>query len=138
MEQKNEVSVYNEAIQQIIRIGNHWVEISRLREQGKLKKVKFKLDSVEAELKYDIEETLDNLKYKERLKAINQSIRDAEKKVIRYTLKYQKEIDEEIIEKVYNFNLYSPLLKKEELLREVQQKSGKGSSYKSSEEEDMD
>ena len=138
MEQKKETSVYNEAIQQIIRIGNHWIEISRLRERGKLKQVKFKLDSVEAELKYDIEQTLDNQDYKKRLEAINKSIRDAERKVIKYVQKYYKDIDEEIIGKVYNFNLYTPLLKKEELLREVQQKSGKGSSYKSPEEEDMD
>lgn len=137
MEEKKEISVYNEAVQQVMRIGNHWVEIAKLRERGKLNRVKFKLDSVEAEFKYDILHTLKADGYEEKLKNVNQKIREASIRLSQY-IKKHGQVEMEILENVYNQHLYEPLIEKEELLREIQQKSGKGSSYKGTDEEDMD
>ena len=48
-----EISSFNDAIYQMKRLDFCWITIARNREMGKLKSVRWKLDSVEAELRYD-------------------------------------------------------------------------------------
>jgi len=134
-----EVSSFNDAVYQMKRLDFCWITIARNREMGKLNVVRWKLDSVEAELRYDADK-MDRERsstFITRLDALNKKIRNADFKFTLYKVKYYSGDDEHLLHQAYNHFFYTLLLEKEVLLREVQQESGKGSKYKSVDDDDM-
>ena len=109
MEETKLISEYNEAGNQILRLHNIWLDCRRYREAGSLGKYKWALDSAEIEL------TLDILDKQTELDTLNTKI-------------------------VTNFGvkLYINLMKKEKLLRQIQDQAGKGGKYKDPNEDEMD
>lgn len=110
-----EVSEFNEMLFQIQRLNNILAQCREKRLKGDLTGWKFELDCMYSELRYDIER-LDNAKksygFLEEFKKIDKLILLAHKNI-------SKERD----------FLYPLLKAKEELLRKVQQLSGKGTKY---------
>jgi len=121
MNETRQISEFNESIFQIQRLHYHWVSIAKYRENGQLLRAKWKLDSIEIELKYDAK-LLDD------------------KEDTKYTKKL-KELEERFNTALKNRNLkeiYDLVREKESILREIQQESGKGTKYKALGEDDMD
>lgn len=116
-EQTRQVTEFNENAAKIQRLNNYWLEIARLRHNGNLIKVIWVLDTVEAELKWDAE-SLDN-------KLHTTFVRDLKRLNKFMTL-------------ATNEMLYYLTLRKEELLRKIQQEIGMGTTYKDPEEDDWD
>lgn len=120
-EEEKKISEFNESMLQIQRLHNHWLELSKFREQGDLGKAKFKLDSIEIELMNDVRDlTDDDDNYIEKLKNINKELNDLKPEV------------KSILE------LYKLLKEKEIILRQIQQLCGKGSRYRDFSEDEMD
>jgi len=113
------ISEFNEAVFQIGRLHNIWLQSRVARESGQLIKWKWILDSAMIELCNDVRR-LDEIKetdtYKEKLEKLDQEIESAEKR---------QDFKE----------LYKKLKEKEMLLREIQEEAGKGSKLKSIEED---
>jgi hypothetical protein len=138
LEKTREVSEFNEAINQIMRLNYLWNSIARFRESGKLQQARWKLDTVELELMHDAKK-VDKEKgstYVKQIEAINKTIQLVDFKVHRITK--GKDYDEVDIRKLYNSLIYNLIIKKEAILREIQEEAGKGGSYKSANEDDMD
>lgn len=115
------ISEFNESAYQINRLNNIWIKCQIFRNSGLLINWKWKLDDALAELSYDASR-LDDSEDKEYLKTLQR-------------------IDKEIAfaEKYKNLRLlYKKLFEKELILREIQQECGKGSRYKSADEDVMD
>lgn len=115
------VSEFNEMSYHISRLHNDWLETKSYREKGLFSKVRWKLDSIELELKYDAKKLDDSggTDYVNQLSDVNKGIIIAIKTI--------------------NINeFYNKLMKKEELLREIQQECGKGSRYKNPSEDDLE
>ena len=123
MEEDKKLSQYNEAGFQIQRLHNIWLDTRLAREKGNLKQVRWKLDSAEVELSEDIDEhdegKKDEEKFSKKLEKINENIGTTSK---------EKEIT----------NFYINLMKKEKLLRKIQNKAGKGAKYRDLWDEGMD
>ncbi len=114
MSEEQIISEFNEAKFQIYRLHNLWLKAEQQRSSGKLVDCRWTLDSVEVELHTDIKrldkEKEDN-KYGEKLAKLEKDIEESKEK---------KEVDK----------FYVALKKKEMLLREIQDHSGKGGRYK--------
>lgn len=136
MEEKRQISEYNENALSISRLHNHWIDFYKHMEAGIYGKVKEKLESIEIELKYDAKnlEKSSGIKYNTELEKINKKIKDIPLQIS----KIRKSLKEQSIEKLYNALLHEPLREKAILLKEIQQESGKGSTYKNPEEDEME
>jgi len=116
-------SEYNEAIFQISRLHNIWLESKILREKGKLVLYKWKLDSASVELWNDANR-------------LDEVIEDKEKKFITKLEKLDEEIAEAEKSKIWK-NFYLKLIQKEKLLKEIQERAGKGARYKPADDDYM-
>lgn len=145
MEETREKSIFNETINQLLRLNSHWQLIARDRQNGNLKMCRFRLDSVELELFYDAQKLS---KHNQEISEVDANVKKVSKVVdyVKLLEEVNTELDnvsEEIVDKYGHRSLKNPLayykalLKKEKLLREIQQESGKGTRY-SSDDEDFD
>lgn len=117
-EEPRQVSEFNENALKIQRLHNLYLDIARYRHNGDLIRERWILETLEAELKFNAKrlDSNDNTNYLATLKEINSELSTTK-------------------------NLYAMhilLIKKEELLREVQQEIGMGTTYKDPSEDDMD
>jgi len=117
------VSEFNEAAFQISRLHNLWLETKNLREKGRLIKCKWKLDSAAIELWNDalrLDEDIDKEeeKYTYKLQELDKSLDNAGKK-----------------SDLASF--YDKLVEKEKLLREIQEKAGKGAKLRPADDDLM-
>jgi len=115
------ISEFNEAKFQIFRLHNIWMECKLFRERGKLIAWRWKLDTAMIELWNDAVR-LDEHKEKEE---------DT------YVFKLNK-LNEDIIKVLAEKNLsefYDILMKKEMMLRKIQEDAGKGAKFRPAEEE---
>lgn len=120
MSDNRQISEFNESMLQIQRLHNHWLNFSTNIKQGNYKKANWELDDVEGELYWDAEK-LDNEEetgYLNRLKVLNKKIEAG------FNLGNLKII-------------YYLLRERQKLLKEIQQESGKGSKYKSADEDTL-
>lgn len=116
--QENQVSEFNENANKIQRLHNYWLEIAKARHRGNFGDARWLLDTVESELKYEAKriDKANDTKYVADLKEINTKLNNTRKLFLVYRL----------------------ILEKEELLREVQQEIGMGTTYKDPDEDEMD
>ncbi len=125
MEHKEKlISTFNESALQIQRIGNDLVEAKYHRKKGRLIKYRFILETIEDELYYDA-------------KKLDKNIKEESEKYLYNLKEINKSIDLSILSKDFS-KFYQDLRKKERLLREIQQECGKGASYKSADEDELD
>lgn len=113
-------SQFNDAVTQIGRLDRIWGECRSYRERGFLIKWKFRLDSAAIELSYDITkcDTEKNKDYRGQVDKLDTQILETERGII--ISKYKAD----------GFKaLYELLVRKEILLREVQEVAGKGGKY---------
>lgn len=132
MEEKQLISTYNESGFQISRLHNHWTQLCKFRELKDWTKVKGKLDSIELELRYDAKMLGDN--FIDKLDKLNADIRTNFMKIgiRRANPRAEKTSALFILDE-----LEILFFKKECLLRDIQQQSGKGMKYKDIEEDDF-
>lgn len=122
-EDNRQVSEFNENALKISRLHNHWCGAARYRELGNFRMYRWKLDSIQCELIYNAKK-LDNDSNKTYLINLNE---------------VNKEIKEANNESPINpESIYEVLMKKEIILREVQQECGMGSTYRGIDDDDMD
>jgi hypothetical protein len=124
-------SFFNEGVMQLQRLHNIWLDIRKFREAGEFDKAKGSLMSAYVELSPDVESLdskfgkrkMDNSgidkNYKTKLNELDKSLDDAASKMKR-------------------IEVYKLLVEKEIILRRVQEESGKGAKYKSSDEDELD
>lgn len=117
------ISEFNEAKFQIYRLHNLWVECKFLRERGKLIHLRWKLDSITIELWGDA-------------KRLDEDIDKKEEKYISKLENLDINIIMALNEKNFS-DLYSKLMEKEKLLKEIQEKAGKGSRWKPADDDYM-
>ena len=113
--QSNEVSKYNEASFQIMRLHEFWVRAEAYANAGMFDRWKFILDSIWRELYSDVLRMKDAMRIQTKNKRIK--------------------IDTDIAQAKSNVQLYRMLIKKHEFLKEIQDKSGKGAMYVDEDEE---
>jgi len=123
-ESKKTKAEFNENAFKISRLHNSWLDVQKYRKNCNYKSLKITLDSIEAELYYDakkLDKEIDKEedKYVKRLKKINTEIKNSIKK-----LKLEE--------------VYDNYFQKEIILREIQQESGMGSTYKPEDEDEFD
>jgi|25BtaG_2_1085352.scaffolds.fasta_scaffold07397_3 hypothetical protein len=114
------ISDFNEAKFQVFRLHNLWNQARQQRESGNFDALRWTLDTAEIELTEDaklLDQEKDN-KFIQDLENLNSSIIEAWKK--RIPALYYKE-----------------LMKKEKLLREILELSGKGAKRRSQDEDGM-
>jgi len=116
-----EVSEFNENAFSIARLHEIKEAGRRARESGNLIKYSEVLDSMEIELRYDSKkiDKAEKTTFASKLDNVNKKIISA---------KLSKKLG----------NYYSALREKDILLREIQEESGKGTRYKSMDEDDWD
>jgi hypothetical protein len=133
-----ETSSFNDAVRQINRLDYAWVSIARSREKGRLNDARWKLDTAEIELRYDAEKLDDERKtnYIEQLDDINNSFKSADRRIGKIRMRIGEE-DEDMVHKINNYLYYDLLMKKELILRKIQQEAGKGGKYKSGDDDMM-
>jgi len=120
MEEEKLISEFNEAKFQIFRLHNIWLDCRFYRENGLLEQYRWKLDSAEIELSEDIKRLSNkNNPYTTKFKKLNKEI----DKVF---------LDEKNINKQHHY-----LKQKEILLRDIQDKAGKGARRKPEDEDRM-
>ena len=115
------ISKFNEGVLQIQRLHNVWLGVRVNREGGNYRRAKDILDSAWIELACDAEklDTNESTNYKKQIEAVD--------------IEYEKEV------KNKNRNaLYKLLIKKEILIRTIQDKSGKGARYENPDDDDID
>ena len=116
-EYSQEVSKYNEAGLQIMRLHDLWIRAEHYANSGQLIKWKFILDSVWRELYSDVNKRLTNPKeIVDRNKEIKESIARANSKS----------------------KLYCCLNVRHEFLKKIQDEAGKGGVYGEADDEDFD
>ncbi len=115
-EQSSEISQYNEASLQILRLHEFWLKAEQYSNRGILIKWKFILDSIYRELSSDIDKMNDSKEIIKRDIEIRKKIAQANKSSI----------------------LYHLLDQRHRLLKEIQDKAGKGSKYIDPDNEDFD
>ena len=113
-----QVAAFNENAFKIQRLHNYWLEAARYRHNGYFEKSRWFLDTIEAELKFDARKLDKRKGYKFVLRLIN--------------------INRKFIFSESKPKFYMLLLEKEEVLREVQQEIGMGTTYRDLDEDDMD
>lgn len=106
-EERKELSEYNEASFQILRLHNNWEQCNLLSSQGRLMELNWKLDVIWKELSTDAARMNKDFYFKE-IEKINNEIA----------------ISKRLINKA---RLYQALIKKEIFLRKLQDDAGKGS-----------
>lgn len=117
-------SEYNEAAMQMQRLHNLWLKCESYKEKGLIEKYKNSLRTAESELKYDAGLLSNHLdeedpeSYLVKLKESNKQILDCEKL-------FSKVVSGNYIRAIIN-KKWGLLIQKEELLREIQEESGKG------------
>ncbi len=121
MEQEQKLSDFNDAAAQMQRLHNTWLICDTYKEKGMISKYEIKLKCAESELKYDAKTILEKKEYLTDLKKINKEIDKCNKLILK--LKDSTYLQGAINKK------WSILIEKEELLREIQQESGKGGRY---------
>jgi dihydroneopterin aldolase len=144
MEESREKSIFNETVNQLLRLNSHWQLIARDRQNGNLKMCRFRLDSVELELFYDAQKlSRENKDMKEIAESTNpknkaidyvELIEQVNQELDNNSLELVNKHGQKILQNPLAF--YKSLLKKERILREVQQESGKGTKY-TSDDDDM-
>lgn len=114
-EKTNQISKYNEANLQIMRLNQNWLKAEFYANHGQLIKWKFILDTIWRELYADILRKKDDdlIKKNKKLKGL---ISKAKTKV----------------------DLYNALNDRHENLKEIQDAAGKGAIYYDADNEDMD
>ncbi len=115
-EETKQVSRYNEAAMQIMRLHELWLKAELYANRGLLIKWKFILDSVWRELKADVKrkgESEDNINENNKLK-----------KAISKCKKMS--------------SLYTALNERHEFLKEIQDSVGKGAMYRDVDDDDFD
>ena len=110
-----EVSKYNEASFQIMRLHEFWVRAEAYANAGMFDKWKFILDSIWRELYSDVLRMTDENR--------------------RTTKNMKIKINTEIAQAKNQTKLYQALIKKHEFLKEIQDRSGKGAMYVDEDEE---
>jgi len=123
MEKEKLISEYNEAKFQIFRLHNLWLQSKYLREHGNLVGCKWVLDSATIELWNDAERLDEDKEKKEEFYV--SILENLDKKI----MEAEKAKDKELF--------YFTLLRKEKLLREIQEKSGKGARWRPADEDYM-
>ena len=115
MEEKD--AIFNESALQIQRLNNDLIEAKEHKKKGRLRNYKFMLDVIEDELWCDADD-------------LDKEVNEKSEKYTSKLIQVNKEIDLSIL----SFNLisfYRLLREKERLLRRIQQECGKGTSYRS-------
>ena len=117
---EKQTSEFNSAITQLNRLNEGWMDCTKYRERGMFGEYKNKLITIEIELDYDINRlnNQDN-NYIEEFDKVNQLI------------------EKHAIEK-NRIKLHSQLIRKEKLLREVQEEAGKGMKFQDTEYSALD
>jgi len=123
------ISEFNEAKFQIFRLHNVWLECKSLREKGFLNKWRWKLDTAMIELWNDAKRIDGEEDESEKPE-------EKEKRYISKLKKVNKEINDSTKQKKIEL-IYNNLIKKELLLREIQEAAGKGGRLKSADEDYM-
>lgn len=110
-------SLFKDALGQIQRLNAAWIRATRHREGGNMEGWRWILDTVALELSYDINRLNKdkNLKYKEKI--------DDNETKISTAFKNKNHAEQ-----------YKYLFEKEKILREIQEKSGKGAKMIDEEE----
>ena len=118
MLENRDISQFNEAMLQIQRLHNLWLDFTRFSETGQLDRARWKLNSVELELNFDIHKVskIEDTNYVGELKAMNAELANGVG-----------------MERKYNL-----ILEKGKLLKTIQQLAGKGAIYRDPEEDDFD
>lgn len=137
--QERQVSEFNEAMNQILRLHNHWLRFANEMTKGVLIKARWTLDNIKGELYYDAKkiDTLEKTKYQDQIEQIDKKINELPLKALKIA-KEHKEYDAKAINQIQQNLLYGYLREKEILLRTVQQECGKGAVYKNPEEDEFD
>ena len=115
------ISKFNEGVLQIQRLHNVWLGVRINREGGNYRRAKDILDSAWVELACDADklDANEETNFKQQI----------------------QEIDDEYEKNVSTKNrnvLYKLLIRKEILLRTIQEKAGKGSRYENPDDDDID
>ncbi len=116
MEETKQISRYNEAAMQIMRLHELWLKAELYANRGLLVKWKFILDSVWRELYPDVKRKKDS------------------KKTIEENLKLKKTISE----CNRSFEIYTALNERHEFLKGVQDSVGKGAMYMDADDDRFD
>jgi len=122
-------SEFNEAKFQIGRLHNIWMECKNLREKGNLTAWKWKLDSAQIELNNDAQRLDDEKNNKQKdgkkVEGFIKALTDSDLAIL-------------LAEQKKNLGLlYNALKKKEMLIREIQEKAGKGAKYRNWDDDGM-
>jgi hypothetical protein len=128
-EEERLISEFNEAKFQIFRLHNIWLECKQYREKGFINQWRWKLDTAMIELwndarRLDGEENKDESEEEKKSRYVNQ------------LKKLNKKISEKIKDKKMK-ELYECLTQKEIILREIQERAGKGARYRAADEDYM-
>ncbi len=115
-EETKQVSRYNEAAMQIMRLHELWLKAELYANRGLLIKWKFILDSVWRELYSDVQRQSDS------------------KKII----KDNKKLKQAISKCKIMSSLYTALNERHEFLKEIQNSVGKGAMYRDIDDDDFD
>jgi len=134
--EEQKVSKYNQALASLMRIDNLWTKLNMDMLRGKYGKAKFTLDRIWGELSADSskEDEQERLRLRMRL----ETIKLEEEYRAKHSKGYGNEVNEDELKREIMRYLYPILMHYETFLRKLQNKQGKGSSYISSDEEDLD
>lgn len=113
---RQQVSQYNEAKFQIIRLHNHWIKADLYSNNGNFPRWKFILDTIWRELYADVKK---NPKSKEWVEE-------------------NKELKSQIANSKTKSHIYESLNDRHEFLKYIQDKVGKGSRYADEDSEDAE
>lgn len=116
-------AVHNESYPQVLRLNNIWEACNNLSSSGQLERWRWKLDTVWRELypaAMKLDETIPEDKEQEKW------------------VKQKENIDNEITNAKERDTIYKALCKKEEFLRLLQDKAGKGAKWKTEGDDDFD
>ncbi len=115
-EETKQISRYNEAAMQIMRLNELWLKAELYANRGLLKKWKFILDSIWRELYPDVKRKNDSKKYIDDNNKLKKTISECK------TLS----------------SMYISLDERHQFLKEVQDSVGKGAMYKDIDDDDFD
>ena len=131
--EEDSMSKFNSASLQNQRLHNIWVEINKYRASSQNSKWNANLDTIWCELagdvKKDSQEDID-------FKKINKSLSEVGQVINWQATEGFKKIPKELIKK--KSNQYKELMEKEIFLRRLQNKQGKGTSYKDNSSDYLD
>ncbi len=120
--EEQRISDFNDAAAQMQRLHNLYLKCENYREQGLLDKYENVLSIIESELKYDGKIILEKKDYISKLNKVNKNIKISNSFI--FKTKDSMFYGAALCKK------WTTLIEKEELLREIQQESGKGGRYR--------